>query len=147
MKKPLKGEINEVIKNVKLNEMTFTNRNVGKIIVSYSFVVASATNDNAGCRTAAKTSAVRISCCRQGHTCCHHIFYYEKRQRKRKKQNKKKLKFTDCFIFTSTHFSFIDICLYVYLNVRVYVYQCVCYIYILYFTLGINGNTSRNVLR
>lgn len=49
--------------------------NVGKIIVSYSFFVASATNDRAGCNTAANTSAVRISCCKYGHTCCHHSFY------------------------------------------------------------------------
>lgn len=49
--------------------------NVGKMNFSYSFWVASATNDRAGCKTAAKTSPNRISCCRHGQMCCHHSFY------------------------------------------------------------------------
>lgn len=48
--------------------------NVGRMTVSYSFVEASWTMASAGWSTAAKTSAARISCCRQGHTCCHQSF-------------------------------------------------------------------------
>lgn len=50
--------------------------NVGKINSSYSFAVASWTIANAGCNTAASTSAAFISCCKNGHTCCHHNFYH-----------------------------------------------------------------------
>lgn len=49
--------------------------NVGNRKFSYSFWVASATNDNAGCKTAANTSPNRISCCKHGQICCHHSFY------------------------------------------------------------------------
>lgn len=52
-----------------------SNLNVGNKKFSYSFCVASATNDNAGCRTAANTSPNRISCCKHGQICCHHSFY------------------------------------------------------------------------
>lgn len=47
---------------------------VGKIIVSYSSGVDSCTKANAGCKTAAKTSDVLISCCKQGQICCHQSF-------------------------------------------------------------------------
>lgn len=48
--------------------------NVGKINSSYSFAVASCTMAKAGCKTAASTSAAFISCCKNGHTCCHQSF-------------------------------------------------------------------------
>lgn len=51
-----------------------TARNVGRIIISYSSFDASWTRARAGWRTAASTSAVRISCCKHGQTCCHHNF-------------------------------------------------------------------------
>lgn len=60
-------------------------RNVGKIIFSYSSCVDSETSDRAGWSTAAKTSAARISCCKHGHTCCHHIFWNNKEKSTRQK--------------------------------------------------------------
>lgn len=47
----------------------------GSITVMYSAGVDSWTKAKAGWSTAAKTSAVRISCCRLAQTCCHHNFW------------------------------------------------------------------------
>jgi hypothetical protein len=49
--------------------------NDGRMIDSYSSLVHSCTRDMTGSRTAASTSCVFISCCRQGQTCWNHSFW------------------------------------------------------------------------
>lgn len=68
----------EVIKYLSLGIININYRKAGCMIVSYSFCVESCTIIKAGCKTAANTSEAFISCCKFGHTCCHHNFYNSK---------------------------------------------------------------------
>ena len=82
--------------NSRLNFITQSYLNVGRMTCSYSFVVDSWTIAKAGCKHAANTSAALISCCKQGQTCCHQSFY-TRNKRQKKKFSWKKIKKSFCF--------------------------------------------------